>query len=133
MTERIVGIIGGSGLYEMDGLEILREEQVRTPFGDPSDQYVVGRLEGRPVAFLARHGRSHSLMPSELNFRANVYGFKVLGAEWILTTEKDAVRLDGSLPAGFPVLALGIALELIDGGWELERLLGISLHGVERG
>jgi 5'-methylthioadenosine phosphorylase len=69
----------------MDGLEVLREERVRTPFGDPSDQYIVGRLEGRPVAFLARHGRGHCLMPSELNFRANIYGFKVLGAEWILS------------------------------------------------
>jgi 5'-methylthioadenosine phosphorylase len=85
MAERIVGIIGGSGLYEMEGLEVLREEQVRTPYGDPSDRYVIGRLTGRPVAFLARHGRSHSLMPSELNFRANIYGFKVLGAEWILS------------------------------------------------
>ena len=85
MPEQIVGIIGGSGMYEMDGLEILREEQVRTPFGDPSDRYVVGRLDGRPVAFLARHGRAHSLMPSELNFRANIYGFKLLGAEWILS------------------------------------------------
>ena len=85
MAEQIVGIIGGSGMYEMDGLEILREEQVRTPFGDPSDRYVVGRLDGRPVAFLARHGRAHSLMPSELNFRANIYGFKLLGAEWILS------------------------------------------------
>jgi 5'-methylthioadenosine phosphorylase len=85
MAERIIGIIGGSGLYEMDGLEILREEQVRTPFGDPSDRYIVGRLEGRPVAFLARHGRAHSVMPSELNFRANIYGFKVLGAEWLLS------------------------------------------------
>ncbi len=85
MADRIVGIIGGSGLYEMDGLEILREEQVRTPFGEPSDRYVLGRLEGRPVAFLARHGRGHSLMPSELNFRANIYGFKALGAEWVLS------------------------------------------------
>ena len=65
MAEQIVGIIGGSGMYEMDGLEILREEQVRTPFGDPSDRYVVGRLDGRPVAFLARHGRTHSLMEGE--------------------------------------------------------------------
>lgn len=85
MTERIVGIIGGSGLYEMEGLEILREAQVSTPFGDPSDRYIVGRLDGRPVAFLARHGRRHSLMPSELNFRANIFGFKLLGAEWILS------------------------------------------------
>ena len=85
MAERLIGIIGGSGLYEMDGLEILREERVRTPFGDPSDRYIVGRLEGRPVAFLARHGRGHSLMPSEVNFRANIFGFKLLGAEWILS------------------------------------------------
>jgi 5'-methylthioadenosine phosphorylase len=85
MAERIVGIIGGSGLYEMAGLEVLREERVSTPFGDPSDRYVVGRLDGRPVAFLARHGRRHSLMPSELNFRANIFGFKLLGAEWILS------------------------------------------------
>jgi len=85
MADRMVGIIGGSGLYDMDGLEVLREERIQTPFGDPSDRYLVGRLEGRPVAFLARHGRKHSVMPSELNFRANIYGFKVLGAEWILS------------------------------------------------
>jgi 5'-methylthioadenosine phosphorylase len=85
MTERVIGIIGGSGLYEMEGLEILREERLSTPFGDPSDAYLLGRLEGRPVAFLARHGRRHSIMPSELNFRANIFGFKLLGAEWILS------------------------------------------------
>jgi 5'-methylthioadenosine phosphorylase len=85
MTERLVGIIGGSGLYEMDGLEVTGEEAVQTPFGDPSDRYILGRLEGRQVAFLARHGRAHRLMPSELNFRANIFGFKVLGAEWILS------------------------------------------------
>jgi 5'-methylthioadenosine phosphorylase len=85
MAERLIGIIGGSGLYEMEGLEILREERVRTPFGDPSDRYVLGRLNGRAVAFLARHGQRHSLMPSELPFRANIFGFKVLGAEWILS------------------------------------------------
>ena len=85
MAERLIGIIGGSGLYEMDGLDVIREEAVRTPFGDPSDRYALGRLEGRPVAFLARHGRGHRLMPSELNFRANIFGFKVLGAEWILS------------------------------------------------
>ena len=85
MAERLVGIIGGSGLYEMQGLELLREERVSTPFGEPSDRFLVGRLDGRPVAFLARHGRGHRLMPSELNFRANIYGFKALGAEWILS------------------------------------------------
>ena len=107
MGEQIVGIIGGSGMYEMDGLEILREEQVRTPFGDPSDRYVVGRLDGRPVAFLARHGRAHSLMPSELNFRANIYGFKLLGAEWILSASavgsmrEDVKPLDILIPDQF--------------------------------
>ena len=85
MTEQLIGIIGGSGLYEMEGMEDIREEVVRTPFGDPSDPYVLGRLHGRRVAFLARHGRGHRLMPSELNFRANIYGFKVLGAEWIIS------------------------------------------------
>ena len=85
MAERLIGIIGGSGLYQMEGLESLREERIRTPFGDPSDTYILGRLQGRPVVFLARHGRGHRLMPSELNFRANIFGFKVLGAEWILS------------------------------------------------
>lgn len=85
MAEPRIGIIGGSGLYEMAGLSDVREERVETPFGLPSDAYVLGRLEGRPVAFLARHGRGHRLLPSELNFRANIYGFKALGAEWILS------------------------------------------------
>lgn len=85
LTAGLIGIIGGSGLYEMEGLDDVREEVVRTPFGEPSDRYVLGRLQGRPVAFLARHGRGHRLMPSELNFRANIFGFKVLGAEWILS------------------------------------------------
>jgi 5'-methylthioadenosine phosphorylase len=85
MAERLIGIIGGSGLYEMEGLEDVREEVVRTPFGEPSDRYILGRLQGRPVAFLARHGRGHRRMPSELNFRANIFGFKVLGVEWILS------------------------------------------------
>jgi len=83
--EPVIGIIGGSGLYEMEGLTHLREERVPTPFGDPSDAYMLGRLEGRPVAFLARHGRGHRLLPSELNFRANIYGFKTLGVQWIIS------------------------------------------------
>ncbi len=85
MAEPLIGIIGGSGLYEMEGLEVLREERLSTPFGDPSDAYILGRLEGRSVAFLARHGRGHRLMPSELNYRANIFGFKVLGADWLLS------------------------------------------------
>lgn len=80
-----VGVIGGSGLYEMEGLEVLEERRIDTPWGSPSDALVVGRLEGRKVAFLPRHGRGHRLLPSELNFRANLYALKVLGVEWILS------------------------------------------------
>jgi len=95
--EPVIGIIGGSGLYEMEGLTHLREERVPTPFGDPSDAYMLGRLEGRPVAFLARHGRGHRLLPSELNFRANIYGFKTLGVQWIISASavgsmREAIR-----------------------------------------
>jgi 5'-methylthioadenosine phosphorylase len=80
-----IGIIGGSGLYHMPGLVKIKEVRVRTPFGAPSDAYVCGTLEGRKVAFLARHGRGHRLLPSELNFRANIHGFKQLGAERIVS------------------------------------------------
>jgi 5'-methylthioadenosine phosphorylase len=85
MTEGVIGIIGGSGLYEMEGLESVEERRIETPFGRPSDAYITGTLEGRRVAFLPRHGRGHRLMPSELNFRANIFGFKVLGAEWLIS------------------------------------------------
>jgi len=80
-----IGIIGGSGLYAMPGLTNVREERVETPFGSPSDVFVLGDLEGRKVAFLARHGRGHRLLPSELNFRANIYGMKTLGVDRILS------------------------------------------------
>jgi 5'-methylthioadenosine phosphorylase len=80
-----IGIIGGSGLYDMAELTEREERVVRTPFGDPSAPYVLATLRGRRVAFLARHGAGHRYMPSELNFRANIYGFKVLGVEWILS------------------------------------------------
>src|SRR5512138_1934797 len=85
MAEPLIGLIGGSGLYEMEGLERIREERISTPFGDPSDAYVLGRLHGRAVAFLSRHGRGHRLMPSEINYRANIFGFKQLGAAWVLS------------------------------------------------
>jgi len=85
LAQAEIGIIGGSGLYSMPGLTEVREVRQRTPFGEPSDAYVLGSLEGRQVAFLARHGRGHRIMPTELNFRANVYGFKQLGAERILS------------------------------------------------
>lgn len=80
-----VGIIGGSGLYAMDGLEVLYERTVETPFGAPSDPYVVAEADGVGVAFLARHGKGHRYTPSEVNYRANLYGFKVLGAHTILS------------------------------------------------
>ena len=85
MTEGLIGIIGGSGLYEMEGLESVEERRIETPFGQPSDAYIMGTLAGRRLAFLPRHGRGHRLMPSELNFRANIFGFKLLGAEWLIS------------------------------------------------
>jgi len=80
-----IGIIGGSGLYHMPGFEAHEERTLETPFGAPSDAYIVGSLAGKEVAFLARHGRGHRLSPSELPFRANIYGFKALGVERILS------------------------------------------------
>jgi 5'-methylthioadenosine phosphorylase len=85
LAEAEIGIIGGSGLYQMPGLTDTREVKLDTPFGDPSDVYVLGKLEGKRVAFLTRHGRGHRILPHELNFRANIYGFKMLGAERILS------------------------------------------------
>ncbi len=80
-----IGIIGGSGLYSMPGFEAHQERILHTPWGDPSDAYIVGSLAGKEVAFLSRHGRGHRLSPSELNFRANIWGFKMLGVERILS------------------------------------------------
>lgn len=86
MAETIkLGIIGGSGLYAMAGLTKTREVKINTPFGKPSEAYLLGTLAGTRVAFLARHGRGHRLLPSELNFRANVYGFKKLGVERLIS------------------------------------------------
>jgi 5'-methylthioadenosine phosphorylase len=85
LSEAEIGIIGGSGLYSMPGLSDVRERSQETPFGDPSDPYLLGILEGRRVAFLARHGKGHRILPTELNFRANIYGFKQLGVERIIS------------------------------------------------
>ena len=87
-----IGVIGGSGLYTMPGLEGAREVRIKTPFGDPSDALVIGTLEGRRVAFLSRHGRGHRLMPSEINYRANVCALKMVGVERVI-----AVSAVGSL------------------------------------
>ena len=102
-----IGIIGGSGLYQMAGLIQMDEVEIETPFGKPSDAYRIGALEGRTVAFLARHNRNHTILPSELNFRANIYGFKKLGVEWIISASavgslKEDIRpLDIVLPDQF--------------------------------
>ena len=85
MQQAEIGIIGGSGLYSMPGLSDIREVTVQTPFGEPSDAFILGMLEGRKVAFLARHGRGHRILPSELNFRANIYAMKDLGVERIVS------------------------------------------------
>ena len=80
-----IGVIGGSGLYQMAGLQKTREIILKTPFGSPSDAFVIGEIEGKSVVFLARHGRGHSILPSDLNFRANIYGMKMLGVESIIS------------------------------------------------
>jgi len=80
-----IGIVGGSGFYSMVGVEGLKEVRLKTPFGEPSDAYMIGKVEGKTVAFLARHGRGHRFSPSELNYRANIYGMKMLGVERILS------------------------------------------------
>ena len=85
MAQAEIGVIGGSGLYSLPGLENVEEVSLDTPWGAPSDKYVVGTLKGRRVAFLARHGRGHRILPSELNFRANIYCFRMLGVERIIS------------------------------------------------
>ncbi|MGH9785401.1 MAG: S-methyl-5'-thioadenosine phosphorylase [Terriglobia bacterium] len=85
MSHVEIGVIGGSGLYSLPGFEDSEEVNLDTPWGEPSDAYVVGMLAGRRVAFLARHGRGHRILPSELNFRANIFGFKMLGVERIVS------------------------------------------------
>ena len=85
MSTATIGIIGGSGLYDMAELTDREERTLETPFGDPSGPYTLGTLRGRRVAFLPRHGAGHRILPSELNFRANIYGFKLLGVERILS------------------------------------------------
>lgn len=83
--EAVLGVIGGSGLYEMEGLEEVSSVRLETPFGDPSDEFVLGRMEGTRMAFLPRHGRGHRISPSELNARANIYAMKMLGVSRIVS------------------------------------------------
>jgi 5'-methylthioadenosine phosphorylase len=117
-----IGIMGGSGLYDMPGLKGVREVRVTTPFGKPSDVFVLGTLEGRRVAFLTRHGRGHVLMPSEVNYRANIYGMKKLGVERIISVtavgslREDMRPLDGVLPNQFLDRTTGRASTFFGGG-----------------
>ena len=107
MVQAKIGIIGGSGLYKMDALTNIEEVTLSTPFGDPSDALIVGQLEGTTVAFLARHGRNHHLLPTELPFRANIHAMKQLGVEYIVSASavgslKEAVKpLDMVIPDQF--------------------------------
>lgn len=107
MQQTKIGVIGGSGLYQMEGLTDVREVRVQTPFGDPSDAILVGCLGGVPVAFLARHGRHHTLMPSELPARANIYAMKSLGVEYLISAsavgslQESARPLDMVIPSQF--------------------------------
>src|SRR5215467_14595009 len=98
MSDVTIGIIGGSGLYDMAELTDRTERHVKTPFGDPSGPYVIGTLGGKRVAFLARHGAGHRILPSELNFRANIYGFKVLGVERIVSASAVGSRKEEYKP-----------------------------------
>lgn len=104
MAQAEIGIIGGSGLYSMPGFTDVREVQQETPFGAPSDAYVLGNLNGRKVAFLARHGRGHRILPSELNFRANIYAFKQLGVERILSVSAVGSLKEEHKPGEFVIV-----------------------------
>ena len=98
-----IGVIGGSGIYAMGGLTDTREIRVKTPFGEPSDAIVLGTLEGKRVAFLARHGRGHRILPSEINFRANVYAMKLLGVERIISVSAVGSLQEDLRPGEFVV------------------------------
>ncbi|HUG54081.1 MAG TPA: S-methyl-5'-thioadenosine phosphorylase [Vicinamibacteria bacterium] len=104
-----VGIVGGSGLYEMEGVTEAREVTVDTPFGPPSDRIVIGQLEGRSVAFLPRHGRGHRISPSEINFQANIYALKTLGVERLLS-----VSAVGSLKEEYAPLHMVVPDQFVD-------------------
>jgi 5'-methylthioadenosine phosphorylase len=104
-----IGIIGGSGLYEMEGFTDRREVKIDTPFGPPSDVFMVGTLEGQRVAFLPRHARGHRILPGELNFRANIFALKLLGVKWVLS-----VSAVGSLKEKYAPLHLVIPDQFVD-------------------
>lgn len=107
MERASIGIIGGSGLYDLEEMTDVKEQNIETPFGQPSDAYIIGSIAGRRVAFLARHGKGHRMLPSEVNFRANIFGFKLLGVERIISAgavgsmKEEIAPLDIVLPDQF--------------------------------
>lgn len=109
MSQLKLAVIGGSGLYEMEGLKLLDEKKVSTPFGDPSDSVILGELEGKQIAFLPRHGRGHRFSPSEINYRANIWALKSLGMEQILS-----VSAVGSMKEEIPPGDIVIVDQFID-------------------
>ena len=104
-----IGVIGGSGLYEIAGMTTIEEVRPSTPFGEPSDAIIVGELDGRSIAFLPRHGRGHTISPTEIPSRANIYALKALGVEWIIS-----VSAVGSLKEGIHPLDLVVPDQIID-------------------
>ena len=104
-----IGIIGGSGFYHIEGIKDVRKIRVKTPFGEPSSEFVTGLLEGKEVVFLARHGQGHRLLPSEINYRANIYGMKSLSVEYIIS-----VSACGSLKEELKPLDIVIPLQFVD-------------------
>ncbi len=104
-----IGIIGGSALYDIDEIKILKRKKVDTPFGSPSDEFVIGEYDGREVIFLPRHGKKHTILPSEINYRANIYAFKVLGVERIIS-----VSAVGSMKKEIPPLDIVLVDQFID-------------------
>ena len=109
MTQALVGVIGGSGLYQMDALQDAQEHALDTPFGKPSDVLVTGRVHGVPVAFVARHGRGHRLLPFEVPYRANIYALKMLGVRYVLS-----LSAVGSLREEFKPLDIVLPDQFID-------------------
>jgi 5'-methylthioadenosine phosphorylase len=122
-----IGIIGGSGFYNMEGLTDIKKVKIETPFGNPSDEYVTGALEGKEVVFLARHGKGHSIMPSELNYCANIYGMKKLGVEEIIS-----VSACGSLRKELKPLDIVVPDQFVDRTNQARRMTffgdGIVAH-----
>jgi 5'-methylthioadenosine phosphorylase len=145
MAHAQIGIIGGSGLYKMDALQDVEEVQVDTPFGSPSDALIVGTLEGTRVAFLARHGRNHTLLPSELPFRANIHAMKQLGVEYLISAsavgslKEEAKPLDMVVPDQFidrtknrisTFFGEGIVAHITFGDPVCDRLAGVLAEAI---